>query len=179
MARSLLRGVWNAPANVTVSSVVNTTLPLSEKQHGELNAPLDGKAINTIRYVVNHGPTVWGARTLDGNSDDWRYLQVRRMMIYVEQSIKNALSQVVFAPNDGKTWVAVTSIISNFLTHLWNQGALLGAKAADAFSVQCGLGSTMTSQDVLEGYIPALILERLLVWGQAGAQRSTAVPARL
>lgn len=161
-ANDQARGVWNAPANVTVSSVVNTTLPLSDEQQGQLNVPLDGKAINTIRDFVHHGPTVWGARTLDGNSNDWRYLQVRRTMIYVDQSIKNALSQFVFAPNNGNTWVAVTSTISSFLTGLWSQGALMGAKASDAFTVQCGLGSTMTSQDILEGYIVVAVTLQII-----------------
>ena len=94
---------------------------------------------------------VWGARTLDGNNDDWRYIQVRRTIVYIEQSIETALQPFVFAANDGQTWVTVTSIVSNFLTGLWRSGALQGASPRDAFNVQCGLGSSMTAQDILDG----------------------------
>ena len=69
------------------------------------------------------------------------------------ESIKTALAQFVFAPNDGKTWVTVVSMVSNFLQWLWAQGGLMGDKASDAFTVQCGLGSTMTGQDILDGYM--------------------------
>jgi phage tail sheath protein FI len=96
---------------------------------------------------------VWGARTLDGNSNDFRYVQVRRTLIYVEQSIKAAIQPFVFAANDAGTWISVTSMISNFLTNLWQAGGLMGSKPNEAFSVSCGLGSTMSAQDVLNGYM--------------------------
>lgn len=147
------RGVWNAPANVTLTSVVTPNVTLDNEQQGGLNVPLNGKAINVIRQFVGRGPVVWGARTLDGNSADWRYIQVRRTLIYIEQSVEAALQPFVFAANDGKTWVAVTSMVSNFLQGLWSQGGLMGAKADEAFSVSCGLGSTMTPQDILDGYM--------------------------
>lgn len=147
------RGVWNAPANVSVRSVDSVTYKLNDKQQGDLNVPVDGKAIDAIRQFVNRGPVVWGARTLDGNSDDWRYIQVRRTIIYIEQSIKAALDPFVFAANDGKTWATVVSMVSNFLQGVWSQGGLMGATADEAFSVECGLGSTMTAQDILSGYM--------------------------
>jgi phage tail sheath protein FI len=147
------RGVWNAPANVVVNSVVQPSVSLNDSQQGPLNVPLNGKAIDVIRNFVGRGPVVWGARTLDGNSSDWRYIQVRRTIIYIEQSIKTALNQFVFAPNDGNTWVAVVAMVSNFLQGVWAQGGLMGDKASDAFTVQCGLGSTMTGLDILEGYM--------------------------
>jgi phage tail sheath protein FI len=133
--------------------VVQPSLKLNGDQQGPLNVPLNGKAVNVIREFVGRGPVVWGARTLDGNSNDWRYVQVRRTIVYVEQSIKAALNMFVFAPNTGTTWVAVTAMVSGFLTNLWQQGGLMGAKPDEAFSVQCGLGSTMTGIDVLEGYM--------------------------
>jgi phage tail sheath protein FI len=133
--------------------VTSTTFTLNDKQQGELNVPLDGKAVNAIRDFPNRGTMVWGARTLDGNSNDYRYLQVRRTLIYIQQSIKLALQQFTFASNDGRTWVSVTAMITNFLTSVWSQGGLMGAKASDAFSVQCGLGSTMTGQNILDGYM--------------------------
>ncbi|HEX2580467.1 MAG TPA: phage tail sheath C-terminal domain-containing protein [Dongiaceae bacterium] len=147
------RGVWNAPANLALKAVVAPSFNITDAQQQELNVPTDGKAINAIRYFVGRGTLVWGARTLQGNSDDWRYIQVRRSLIYIEQSIKQTLATFVFAPNDGKTWVAVTAMISSFLQEVWNQGGLLGATAQEAFSVTCGLGSTMTAKDVLEGHM--------------------------
>ena len=147
------RGVWNAPANLSLSAVANTTYKLNNQQQGDLNLPVDGKAIDALREFVGRGTVVWGARTLDGNSNDWRYIQVRRTLIYIEQSIKSSLNQFVFAANDGKTWVTVTSMISNFLQGAWSQGGLMGATASEAYSVECGLGSTMTAQDILEGYM--------------------------
>ena len=96
------RGVWNAPANIALDAVAETTFKLNDDLQGDLNVPVDGKAVNAIREFVGRGPVVWGARTLDGNSNDWRYIQVRRTIIYIEQSIKQALNQFVFAPNDGQ-----------------------------------------------------------------------------
>lgn len=147
------RGVWNAPANVPVSSVLAPSVNLNNEEQGDLNVPLNGKAIDVIRFFPGRGPVVWGARTLDGNSNDWRYVQVRRTIIYIEVSIKAALQQYVFAPNDARTWTTVTAAVSGFLQNLWSQGGLMGDKASDAFTVQCGLGSTMTGQDVLDGYM--------------------------
>lgn len=147
------RGVWNAPANISLTSVVKTTYKLNDEQQGDLNVPIDGKAINALREFVGRGNIVWGARTLDGNSNDYRYVQVRRTLVYMEQSIKSALNGFVFAANDGNTWVTVTSAVSNFLQDLWSRGGLMGATASEAFDVQCGLGSTMTPTDVLQGYM--------------------------
>lgn len=147
------KGVWNAPANVSLTSVVSPTVKLNDAQQGDLNMPLDGKAVDVIREFVGRGSVVWGARTLDGNSNDWRYIQVRRTIIYIEQSIKKALDPFVFAPNDGNTWTKVVSMVSNFLQGVWSQGGLMGATASEAFTVQCGLGSTMTGLDILQGYM--------------------------
>lgn len=147
------KGVWNAPANVSLRSVDGLTYLLDNDSQADLNVPVDGKAIDAIRDFPTRGQVVWGARTLDGNSPDYRYVQVRRTLIYIEQSVKAALDPFVFAANDGKTWVTVTSMVNGFLQQLWNQGGLLGASASDAFNVECGLGSTMTGQDILDGYM--------------------------
>ena len=147
------RGVWNAPANMSAVSVVAPKVMLTDGNQGDYNVPLNGYAINILRAFNNRGTVVWGARTLDGNSNDYRYIQVRRTLVYIEQSIKTALQPFVFAANVGTTWVTVTGMISNFLTSLWTQGGLMGDKASDAFTVQCGLGSTMTGLDVLNGYM--------------------------
>lgn len=156
------RGVWNAPANVSVASVLRPSIQITDTQQEDLNVPLDGKAINAIREFVGRGTVVWGARTLDGNSDDYRYIQVRRTIIYIEQSIKSALDRFVFAANDGNTWVAVVSMISNFLQTLWSNGGLMGPTASEAFSVACGLGSTMTVQDILDGWMIVQVTLQLI-----------------
>jgi uncharacterized protein len=156
------RGVWNAPANISLRSVVKPTYKLTGDQQGDLNVPVDGKAIDAIREFTGRGTVVWGARTLDGNSGDYRYIQVRRTLIYIEQSIKAALDQFVFAPNDGNTWSTVVAMSSSFLQGVWSQNGLMGATASEAFSVQCGLGSTMTAQDILDGYMRVQVLLQMI-----------------
>ncbi|MEA2926071.1 MAG: uncharacterized protein QOD25_3193 [Alphaproteobacteria bacterium] len=146
-----LRGVWNAPANVGMVAVTGPTVAISTEAQKDLNMPIEGLAINAIRDFVGRGTLVWGARTLDGNSNDWRYIQVRRALIYIEQSVELALNKFVFAPNVAQTWVTVSSMVGSFLRGVWQAGGRMGASPAEAFSVQCGLGSTMTAQDVLEG----------------------------
>ncbi|MCB0611109.1 MAG: phage tail sheath family protein, partial [Lewinella sp.] len=112
---------------------------------------VSGKSINAIRFFNGRGVLVWGARTLDGNSQDWRYINVRRTMTMIEQSAMHAVKAYVFEPNDANTWSAVKIMLDNFLTGLWQAGALQGAKSSDAFAVQIGLGSTMTALDVQNG----------------------------
>ena len=145
------RGVWNAPANIALNEVIAPKVVLDDDAQGDFDMPLNGNAIDILRAMVNRGTVVWGARTLDGNSLDYRYIQVRRTLIYIEQSIKLALEQFVFAPNDGATWTTVIATVSNFLTHLWQAGGLMGDKASDAFTVACGVPTTMTGLDVLNG----------------------------
>ncbi|PIQ50087.1 MAG: phage tail protein [Cytophagales bacterium CG12_big_fil_rev_8_21_14_0_65_40_12] len=145
-------GVWNAPANVSPVGVSGLTLKINNSMQAGLNLDaVSGKSINAFRFFIGRGVLVWGARTLDGNSQDWRYINVRRTVTMIEQSIKLAIRAYVFAPNDANTWVAVKGMVENFLTNVWKEGALQGAKPADAFSVAIGLGVTMTAQDILDG----------------------------
>jgi phage tail sheath protein FI len=146
-------GVFKAPANVSVSSITGPTVNITAEEQENLNLPLSGKAVNAIRPFVGKGTLVWGARTLDGNSGDWRYINVRRTMIMLEQSIKFACEPYVFRPNDSNTWLGVKTMISNFLRNQWQSGALVGTSEAEAYSVNCGLGTTMTPQDILDGYM--------------------------
>jgi uncharacterized protein len=151
-------GVWQAPANTSIVGAASLPINLSESQQALLNVDaVTGKSINAIRFFNGIGILVWGARTLDGNSLDWKYLNVRRTMIFLEQSCKLAAQAYVFEPNDKNTWQAVTSMISSFLTSVWKQGGLQGATASDAFSVECGLGSTMTGDDILNGFMNVTI----------------------
>ena len=144
-------GVFQSPANVSFGSVVKPAVNITHDQQENLNLPLNGRAVNAIRTFPGKGVLVWGARTLDGNSQDWRYISVRRTVIFIEQSIKYAAEPYVFAPNTSTTWTNIRAMISNFLTNVWQQGALAGAKPEDAFSVDVGLGSTMTPVDILDG----------------------------
>lgn len=146
------RGVWKAPANVSLSSVVGPIIPIDNAQQDDFNVDTNaGKSINAIRAFTGKGTLVWGARTLAGNDNEWRYISVRRFFNMAEESIKKATGQFVFEPNDANTWIKVKGMIENFLTVLWRQGALAGAKAEHAFFVKVGLGQTMTAQDILEG----------------------------
>lgn len=145
------RGVWKAPANVSLSNVVRPVLTITAEAQKDLNKPAGGKAINAIRSFVNKGVLVWGARTLDGNDNEWRYISVRRFFNMVEESVKKASEPFVFEPNDANTWVKVKGMIENFLTLQWRAGALQGSAPTDAFYVKVGLGETMTGFDVLEG----------------------------
>ena len=146
------RGVWKAPANVSINSVYETIDFISDAEQGDMNIdPTSGKSVNAIRAFNGKGILVWGARTLDGNSNEWKYVPVRRFFIMVEESAKKATFPFVFEPNDANTWVKVRAMLENYLTLLWRQGALAGAKPEHAFFVKCGLGQTMTAQDILEG----------------------------
>jgi hypothetical protein len=146
------RGVWKAPANVGIASIVGPALKITDADQNYMNIdPTSGKSVNAIRAIAGRGTVVWGARTLMGNSNEWRYVNVRRFFNYVEESVKKATYQFVFEPNDANTWVKVRGMIENFLTILWRDGALQGAKPEQAFFVNVGLGVTMTPQDVLEG----------------------------
>ncbi|MHB8208143.1 phage tail sheath family protein [Mucilaginibacter sp.] len=146
------RGVWKAPANVSVSMVNAPSVNISNEGQQTLNVDvMAGKSINVIRSFPGVGTLVWGGRTLDGNSQDWRYINVRRTLIMIEQSLKLAARAYVFEPNDANTWITVKSMFDNFLVNLWKQGALAGAAPEQAFDVQIGLGSTMTGNDILDG----------------------------
>ena len=146
------RGVWKSPANVSLSMVSAPMVNITADEQQSFNVDvMAGKSINVIRPFPGIGTLVWGARTLDGNSQDWRYINVRRTLIMIEQSLKLATRAYVFEPNDGTTWSTVNSMFTNFLTNLWKQGALAGAAPEQAFSVQVGLGATMTANDILDG----------------------------
>ncbi len=147
------RGVWKAPANVNIENAIAPEYLITNEQQQNLNVDvLGGKSINVIRKFEGRGPAiVWGARTLAGNDNEWRYISVRRYFNMVEESTKNATEQFVFEPNDINTWVRVKSMIRNYLTQQWKSGALMGATTKEAYFVHLGLGETMTEQDIFEG----------------------------
>jgi uncharacterized protein len=148
------RGVWKAPANVSLNAVSGVSEYIDDATQEGLNVDSNvGKSINAIRPFYGKGVLVWGARTLAGNDNEWRYVPVRRFFNFVEESCKKSTSWAVFEPNDANTWLRIKAQIENFLNNLWRRGALAGAKPEHAYIVNCGLGITMTAQDILNGYL--------------------------
>ncbi|MDF1695253.1 MAG: phage tail sheath C-terminal domain-containing protein [Saprospiraceae bacterium] len=145
------RGVWKSPANVSINNVSGPIVKIDNTDNDNFNVHSTGKSINVIRAFTGKGTLIWGARTLDGNSNEWRYISVRRFFIMAEESIQKASERFVFEPNDANTWVRVKAMIENFLILQWRAGALMGAKSSDAFFVKVGLGETMTPDDVYNG----------------------------
>ncbi|WP_341902074.1 phage tail sheath C-terminal domain-containing protein [Fluviicola taffensis] len=145
-------GVWKAPANTSLNYVIGPNYNISNDLQDGMNVDtFAGKSINAIRAFTGKGTLVWGARTLNGNSTEWKYISVRRFYNMVEESVKKATEGFVFQANDANTWVQVRAMIENFLILQWKAGALAGAKPEQAFFVRVGLGSTMTADDVLNG----------------------------
>lgn len=146
------RGVWKAPANVVLKSVLAPTVQISLEEQRDLNVdPTGGKSINAIRSISGLGIAVWGARTMDGNDKEWRYVNVRRFFNMVEESVQKSTLWAVFEPNTKNTWVKVKGMIESYLMTKWIEGALAGSKPEEAFFVKVGLPETMTADDILEG----------------------------
>jgi phage tail sheath protein FI len=153
------QGVWKAPANISLNAVQSPIISINDDLQANMNVDaVTGKSVNAIRPFTGFGTVIWGARTLDGNSQDWRYVNVRRTLIMIEQSIKLAARSYVFASNDANTWLNLKSEIETFLTGIWKQGGLAGSKPEEAFSVSVGIGSTMTANDILDGYLDVAVL---------------------
>lgn len=147
----LTRGVWKAPAGVALNDIDRPLLNISSSEQELMNISPDGKSVNAIRTFANRGIQIWGARTLVGNDNEWRYVSVRRFLSMVEASIQNSIKAFVFEPNDANTWRTVESMIENFLMILWRDGGLQGNKPEQAFFVKVGLGTTMTQNDIIDG----------------------------
>lgn len=173
------RGVWKSPANISINGIVGLTDDINDAQQENMNIHETGKSINAIRKFTGKGFLIWGGRTLAGNSNDWRYINVRRLANMIEESAKKACMQFVFEPNVAQTWASVKGMLDNYLTTLWNDGALAGAKAEHAFFVQVGLNETMSAQDILEGrmivkigYAPSRPIEFIILEFKQMQQRS-------
>lgn len=147
------RGVWKAPANVSLSGTIGPILKITNEEQDSLNAPNDGsgKSINAIRAFAGKGTLVWGARTLAGDDNEWKYVSVRRLFNTIEESTRKASAFAVFEPNNATTWLKVKAMIESYLYGLWEQGALMGSTPEAAYFVNVGLGKTMTPDDVLNG----------------------------
>ncbi|WP_310993527.1 phage tail sheath family protein [Aequorivita marina] len=151
------RGVWKAPANISLNKVSAPKINIDRNTQAGLNVHSSGKSINAIRSFSGKGVLVWGARTLAGNNNEWKYISVKRLGISIEESVNNALERFKYEPNNARTWTLAKAMTENYLNGLWRAGALSGAKPEDAFFVSVGLGKTMTPQDVQEGKMIMII----------------------
>jgi phage tail sheath protein FI len=149
------RGVYKAPANEIISGILDLELLVNKREQEILNPPPN--QINVLRDFrhAGRGLRVWGARCITSDAL-WKYVNVRRLFIFIEASIDRGTQWVVFEPNDYQLWARVTQSVSNFLTSVWHDGALMGAKVEDAFFVRCD-STTMTQNDIDNGRLIMLI----------------------
>ncbi len=145
------RGVFKAPANETLRNVVGLSCLYGKGEQDILNP----KGVNLIRNFTGQGIRVWGARTCSSNSM-WRYVNVRRLFIFLEESIRANTNWVVFEPNDEALWNRVKRTIEVFLTGVWRTGALMGATPGEAFFVDIGR-NTMSKDDIDNGRLVCVI----------------------
>lgn len=147
------QGVWKAPANVQVQGISGLSHVLSTASRNAATTHASGKAINPILPMPSKGILVWGARTLAGNNNEWRYVPVRRFAIMLETAVSQGTQWAVFEPNNTNTWGQVQAFCEAYLQDLYRQGALQGAKTEQAYFVKCGLNETMTANDINQGYM--------------------------
>lgn len=145
------RGVQKAPANETVRACVGLDCQFNKGEQDILNP----KGVNLIRTFPGQGIRVWGARTASSDPS-WKYINVRRLFIFVEESIKANTNWAVFEPNDEVLWVRVKRTIDVFLTGLWRGGALAGSAPSEAFFVNVGR-NTMSQDDIDNGRLICVI----------------------
>jgi uncharacterized protein len=145
------RGVHKAPANEVVRGITKIAQDVTQREQDMLNP----NGINALRAFTDRGSRVWGARTISSDSA-WKYVNVRRLFIYVEASIDRATQWVVFEPNDENTWARVRQSISNFLISTWRNGALFGTTQDEAFFVKCDR-TTMTPDDITNGRLICVV----------------------
>ncbi len=127
------RGVHKAPANASVLGALNVKYYIGRPKHELLNP----QGVNVIRNI-NGNITVWGARTIGGDKNtEWKYVSVRRLFLYLRESIDEGTQWVVFEPNDRALWGKIRRNVSAFLTNVWRAGALFGSTPAEAFYVKC------------------------------------------
>ena len=147
----ITRGVWVAPANITLAGVFALSQDLNAAESDQLNS----RGIDVMRNFSAQGLRVWGARTTSSDTN-WKYVNVRRFLIYLERSIQTGTQWAVFEPNGPALWAAVHSVIEDFLLNVWRQGALQGLTRQDAFFVKCDL-TTMTQNDLDNGRLICIV----------------------
>jgi hypothetical protein len=150
------RGVWKAPAGVETGllGIASLNANVDEGDQDALN-PL---GVNCIRKLPGFGPVIWGARTLSTKAvPEWRYVPVRRTAIFIERSIYNGIQWAVFEGNDHLLWSSLRANIASFMDGLFRAGAFQGEMSADAYFVRCGLGDTMTQDDIDRGQVIVVV----------------------
>jgi phage tail sheath protein FI len=131
---------------------VGTTVEIDDDFHADLNVDAtSGKSVNAIRPYTGRGILIFGARTLAGNDLEWRYISVRRTFCFIEDAVRLAMQDFVFAPNTRDTWIKVKAMIGNFLNDIWVAGGLFGNSPDEAYRVSVGEPETMSDIDILEG----------------------------
>lgn len=150
------RGVWKAPAGIEfpLLGVASLEYVVEDAEQDYLNPA----GVNAIRRMPGYGPVVWGTRTRSTRANpEWRYVPVRRTAIFIEESIYNGIQWAVFEPNDHRLWSSLRTNIESFMNGLFRVGAFQGEKASDAYFVRCGLGQTMTQDDIDRGMVIVLV----------------------
>lgn len=145
------RGVHTAPANEVVRGAEDLEFKITKEEQNILNP----RGVNVIRSFPGRGILVWGARTIS-KDPDWKYINVRRFLLFLERSIEKGTQWVVFEPNDEKLWGRVKESINEFLIRVWKSGALAGTKPEQAFFVKCDR-TTMTQDDIDNGRLIGII----------------------
>ncbi|MGN6360118.1 MAG: phage tail sheath family protein, partial [Thermomicrobiales bacterium] len=151
------RGVWKAPAGIdaSVNGVQDLSVPLTDLENGELNP----RGINCLRNFRVFGTVVWGARTMRGAdelADQWKYLPVRRLALYIEESLYRGTQWVVFEPNDEPLWSAIRLNVGAFMNTLFRQGAFQGRTPRDAYLVKCD-SQNNPQNDIDRGIVNILV----------------------
>lgn len=150
------RGVWKAPAGVeaSVRGVAALEYVIEDGDQDQLNP----EGVNCLRKMPGYGHVIWGTRTLSTRANpEWRYVPVRRTALYIESSIYNGIQWAVFEPNDHRLWSSLRANIGAFMDGMFRAGAFQGQKASDAYFVRCGLGDTMTQDDIDRGQVIAVV----------------------
>ena len=147
----LNRGVWKAPANEALVLATGLEREISHSEQGPLNAV----HVNCLRHIPGRGVLILGARTLSSDPE-WKYVPVRRLLLFLESSVDRGLQWVVFEPNDDKLWAQVRRVVEDFLLSQWRAGALTGSRPEEAFFVRCD-GTTMTQTDLDSGRLVCFV----------------------
>ncbi len=145
------RGVHKAPANEVIHGALDVEYKITNVQQDLLNP----RGVNCIRSFPKRGIRVWGARTTS-QDPSWKYINVRRLFCYLEESIEEGTQWVVFEPNNEKLWAKVKQTITQFLTRVWKDGVIIGSTAEEAFFVKCDR-TTMTQDDIDNGRLIMLV----------------------
>ena len=150
-------GIWKSPAGIgaSIKGISDLSLRLTDEENGELNQ----LGINCLRILPNYGPVIWGARTMLGSdrlANQWKYLVVRRVSLYIEKSLYRGTQWVVFEPNDEKLWSQIRLNVGAFMHNLFRQGAFQGTDPKKAYFVKCD-NETTTNYDIDRGIVNIIV----------------------